>query len=459
MFYGVWLDPSNDDLYLTTKGTFAVAGLNGDADDIFTFTPNTTGSSTSGSFSAFWNGDKNGFVNERLDGLFIEEAGEEPCTTGSFDNETKLTAFDGAPDDYFGYSVTILEDTMVVTATGDNDNGDSSGSAYIYERHNCGNWLFAKKIVASDGEASFRFGQSVALSGDTIVIGGFYFYDATRSKGQGAAYIYERNEGGNNNWGEVKKISDNAATEAFADSVAISGDTIVIGDSFYNFSADIRGSIHVYERNTGGNNNWGEIKRVIAFDEELNDRFGRFVAISGNTIVVGASDHYPGDYSRNLSYIYERDEGGIDSWGQVKKLLGSFIAISQDTIVAGGPYYDATDEDLGSPNPALIYQRNNNSWEKIKEIAPSNNNNPFFGLFVAISGDSILVGSPLTVFKRDNGGSNNWGEFKNLQTNDPNHDHDPGFYHGNPPVAISGGTIIVGDSGDNAKVGSVYIYE
>ena len=70
--YGVWLHPNNGDLYLTTKGTFAVTGLNGDADDIFTFTPNTLGNKTSGSFNAFWNGDKNGFVNERLDGLFLQ---------------------------------------------------------------------------------------------------------------------------------------------------------------------------------------------------------------------------------------------------------------------------------------------------------------------------------------------------------------------------------------------------
>ncbi len=70
--YGVWLNPNNGDLYLTTKGTFSVTGLNGDADDIFTFTSSTLGSSTSGSFSAFWNGDSNDFVNERLDGLFLQ---------------------------------------------------------------------------------------------------------------------------------------------------------------------------------------------------------------------------------------------------------------------------------------------------------------------------------------------------------------------------------------------------
>ena len=70
--YGVWLDPNSDDLYLTAKGTFSVTGLNGDADDVFTFTPNALGNSTSGDFSAFWNGDSNGFMNERMDGLFLQ---------------------------------------------------------------------------------------------------------------------------------------------------------------------------------------------------------------------------------------------------------------------------------------------------------------------------------------------------------------------------------------------------
>ncbi len=70
--YGVWLDPDNGDFYLTTKGSFSVSGLRGDADDISIFTPITLGSNTGGSFSTFWNGDQHNFVNEGMDGLFLE---------------------------------------------------------------------------------------------------------------------------------------------------------------------------------------------------------------------------------------------------------------------------------------------------------------------------------------------------------------------------------------------------
>ena len=69
--YGVWLH-SNGDLYLTTRSNFSVTGLSGDKDDIFIFTPDTLGSNTSGSFSAFWDSAMNGFANERIDGLFLQ---------------------------------------------------------------------------------------------------------------------------------------------------------------------------------------------------------------------------------------------------------------------------------------------------------------------------------------------------------------------------------------------------
>src|SRR5207253_2576706 len=103
----------------------------------------------------------------------------------------------------------------------------------------------------------------------------------------GAAYVYSRNQGGVDNWGEVKKLtaSDGASPDQFGISVAISGDTIVVGAYNKNSST---GAAYVYSRNQGGVDNWGEVKKLTASDAHGFDEFGVSVAISGDTIVVGA---------------------------------------------------------------------------------------------------------------------------------------------------------------------------
>ena len=414
--------------------------------------PNTIGSSTSGSFSAFWNGDKNGFVNERLDGLFLkrskEEPEPEPCTNDSFDGETKLTAFDGEANDYFGQSVAISGSTMVVGAKGD----DYLGSAYIYERNACGEWLLIKKILPSD-RGTFgsydRFGSHVAISGDTVTVAR---YDRDK------VYIYSRNQGGENNWGEVKKLTSSLNVA----SIAISGDTIVVGDQ-------LNRSAYIHERNEGGSNNWGKTKEIVASYGEPYQYFGHSVAISedANTIIVGVNDMLQGEYTSGSGYIYERDVGGNNNWGEVGRLPSSYVAISQDTIVVARPYYDATDDDLGFARPLSIYKRSNSTWEKVREISSSNNIDSSFGLYINISGDTIVAGPVLiepsfpyvffvSVFERNSGGNNTWGEVEQLQIDGLG----DGFPDGMPIGISEDNTIVVGagrndDKGKNA--GLVYV--
>ncbi|MBI1877004.1 MAG: FG-GAP repeat protein, partial [Chloroflexi bacterium] len=196
-----------------------------------------------------------------------------------------------------------------------------------------------KKITASNGAAFHQFGLAVSVSGDTAVVGA-----NQDAGGPGAAYIYERNQGGLNNWGQTKIItaSDGAFNDQFGISVAISGDTIVVGA--WRDNSD-QGAAYIFDRNQGGANNWGQVKKLLASDGVASDQFGIFVAISGNTVVVGASGD---DALKGAAYVFDRNQGGANNWGQVKKLLasdgvasdgfGNSVAISGDTTVVGAHF-------------------------------------------------------------------------------------------------------------------------
>ena len=279
----------------------------------------------------------------------------------------KVVAFDKPLESFFGNSVAISGDTMVV---GDYRDNNHKGSAYIYERNTSGEWLPIKKIMASDEESGDNFGWSVTISGDTVVVGALL---------SSSAYIYERNNGGSNNWGETKKLidSDGVINDGFGWSVSISENTVVVGNSRDDDNGIVSGSASIYERNQGGNNNWGEVKEILASDRETFDRFGQSVAISGNTVVIGAYGNDDNGIASGSVYIYERDNGGSNNWGEVKKItasdgeaftrFGDSVAILGDALVVGASRDNDNGNNSGS---AYIFERNHggsNNWGEVKE--------------------------------------------------------------------------------------------
>lgn len=143
--------------------------------------------------------------------------------TGFFNNEVKLTASDAAIEDRFGFAVSISGDTALVGVPDDDDAGAGSGSTYVYQRNAGGadNWGEVKKLIASDAGGGRGFGVCVSIDGNTAIIG---------TRANNAAYILERNEGGTNNWGEVTKLtgSDTVGADNFGLSAVISGDTAIV---------------------------------------------------------------------------------------------------------------------------------------------------------------------------------------------------------------------------------------
>ena len=154
------------------------------------------------------------------------------------DEQQKLIAFDAASGDFFGQSVAIDGDTAVVGARRDDDGGSSSGSAYVYTRSGT-TWTQQQKLVASDASASAGFGGSVAIDGDTIVIG------ANGDQGSGSAYVFTRS---GTTWTQSQKLtaSDPANDAEFGIHVGIDGDTAVVGAYLDDTSVAGSGSAYVF---------------------------------------------------------------------------------------------------------------------------------------------------------------------------------------------------------------------
>ncbi|MBF0530969.1 MAG: FG-GAP repeat protein, partial [Deltaproteobacteria bacterium] len=177
------------------------------------------------------------------------------------------------------------------------------------------------QIIAFDGATNDVFGLSVSVSADAIVVGA-PGKTVGGNVGQGMAYVFYRNQGGTDNWGQVQKLlaPDDAANDHFGDAVSISGDIIVIGAQSKQVGGNVgQGAAYVFYRNQGGTDNWGQVKILAASDGTAKDLFGWSVAVSSDTIAVGASTkQIGGNVGQGAAYVYYRNQGGTNNWGPVQ---------------------------------------------------------------------------------------------------------------------------------------------
>jgi hypothetical protein len=415
---------------------------------------------------------------------------------GQWPEVAKPQASDAADEDRYGLSVSISGDLAVVGADWEDGIGGSNrGAAYILERNQGGanNWGQVTKLAASDAADDDYFGRSVAISGDTVVVGAWGKDDVAVYLDHGAAYIFTRNQDGADSWGQVKRLTAEYSADDdiwFGFSVAISGDTVVVGAWGEKDSNDVaRGAAYIFERNHGGTDAWGRVAKLTGDYSLEEDHFGYSVAISNDTVVVGAWGEDGGTGSeedRGAAYVFERNKGGAENWGLVKKLgafdaadndrFGTSVAISGDTIVIGADLEDGADP-ASNCGAAYLFERNHdlgtpsaNNWGQVAKLtALDAEAGDSFGASVAISGDIVVVGAhqrdgglfwhnlgAAYLFERNENGSDNWGQVNKLRASDAaNQD-----YFGRS-VAISDNKIIVGAYGENGEGldwGAAYIY-
>ncbi|MDW7773530.1 MAG: FG-GAP repeat protein [Desulfobulbaceae bacterium] len=236
-----------------------------------------------------------------------------PVTIDPWIQQAKLTAGDGRINDKFGYSVAISGDTIVVGALGDYYYSIDSayGSAYVFAKPASGwiDMIQSAKLTAGDGAAGDGFGWSVAISGDTIVVGAYL--DDDNGSDSGSSYVYARPASGWIDMTQTAKLtaSDGAAGDGFGWSVAISGDTIVVGASWDDDNGYESGSAYLFAKPASGWADMTQTAKITAGDGAVADRFGGSVAISGDTIVVGASGDDDNGSDSGSAYAFKLAEG------------------------------------------------------------------------------------------------------------------------------------------------------
>jgi uncharacterized repeat protein (TIGR01451 family) len=304
----------------------------------------------------------------------------DPLVAGETAN---LAASDSQAGARFGSVAALSGDTAVIGAPLEDGIGltiADAGAAYVFERDMGGanNWGELKKLTASDAQALDQFGASVAVSGDIIAVGaplenggpGDLLGDA------GAVYIFGRNVGGTANWGEVKKLLASSAQprDQFGVSVALTEDSLLVGAPYSNdvmgVTGDDNGTAYLFQRNAGGADNWGEVKKLVASDAQARDQFGLSVALSGHTAIVGAPQENGGAGDplddAGAIYIFGCDVGGADNWGERSKLtdanaaprdhFGSAVAIGENVVLIGAPLRNGgVDDSLDDAGEAYVY--------------------------------------------------------------------------------------------------------
>ncbi len=318
-----------------------------------------------------------------------------------------LTASDPQAGDEFGRSVAINGGHAIVGAPYKDNGGSDHGAAYIYGQDEGGDdaWGQVKKLTALDAQDWDEFGCSVAISGDYAIVGAQY--EDSGGLSSGAAYIFYRDQGGADMWGQVVKLQalDAAAGDLFGYSVAIDGDYAVVGAYSADDGGADSGAVYIYGRNQGGDNNWGQVIKLTASDAAAGDLFGTSVAIEGDYVVVGASSEDGGGSDRGAAYIFYRHQNGTDSWGEVVKLtasdgedsdtFGYSVAINGDFVVVGALYEDSGGNNSGA---AYIYGRNyggQDVWGQVMKISASDaGDGDNFGFSVAIEGNFAVIAVP-----------------------------------------------------------------
>ena len=202
----------------------------------------------------------------------------------------KLIASDGADDDWFGVSVALDGNTAVIGASGDDDKGIDSGSAYVFTRDSNGGWSQTKKLTADDGEAGDSFGYSVAVNGNTAVVGAYQDdREDDTAIDSGSAYVFTW-DSDNNAWDDGEKLTadDGDALDYFGYSVAVDVDTVVVGAYGDDDNGSASGSAYVFTRDSNGK--WIQTKKLTDEDGEAGDWFGYSVAVdtAAHTALVGA---------------------------------------------------------------------------------------------------------------------------------------------------------------------------
>jgi hypothetical protein len=297
----------------------------------------------------------------------------------------------------FGAGLDLWEDRMVVGASSENGSSSGDGAAFVYERDEGGvdNWGLVKKIVGVGTAGGDLFGYSVSVHDNWVAVGAPN-RDAQFQPRVGAVFFFERDLGGPGNWGQSAEFK--GATQYHE-----LGSAIGIGAKWAVVSGDLTQS-RLYELTSGGTQ-WTLLKKLnvspALFIGSLFGYVGSSSAVHGDTVLVGSRlETVSGLADAGAVYVFERNKGGPKNFGLVKKLvspapqqgnmLGSSVALTDDTIIAGAPDGLAT----SGKGAAFLYQRASGWSGPATIVAADGSVGDRFGSGVALSGTHAVIGAP-----------------------------------------------------------------
>jgi hypothetical protein len=406
-------------------------------------------------------------VGEREVRLVVDDrAAEYPVVVDPvWTQRSELLASDGAVGDSFGWSVSVSGDIAVIGAYGKKIGSNTSqGAVYVFT-HSGTTWTQQQELTASDGVGGDWFGYSVSVSGDTLVVGAPQ-KNVGSNVAQGAAYVFVLL---GSTWILQQELTSSSAGN-FGWSVSLDGDTALIGasGSTVNMNPN-QGSAYVYIRSAS---TWGLQQQLTASNGVTSDQFGYSVSVSGNTALIGALNKKIGTNSfQGATYVFTRSGSSwanqvelTASDGAANDEFGYSVALNGYTAVIGAPYKKVGTK--ASQGVAYVFASTDggHTWTQQAELSASNGAaGDEFGYSVAVSGSRVLIGA---VFKTINGALNQgaayvfvgsgstWTQQQELTASDGTSQN----WFGSS-VALSGNTVAVGATWRLSTTGAVYMFK
>jgi hypothetical protein len=278
-----------------------------------------------------------------------DDKGEDAGAVFAFEREANswsqkqiLTAIDAKAGDAFGQSIALTARFLVIGAPRSDTPHKDSGSAYVYVREK-DTWQFQAKLMAKDGAAGDLFGISVAIDGDTVLVGADLNDEQAEKAGAVYAYVFDGKQ-----WHHQAKLmaKDGANTDIFGVRVALFGDTALISarrDDLEGVGADA-GSAYVFERTK---EKWTQTQKLVAPDGKADDRFARGVALNKETALISAMHHDAIGNNAGALYVFKKQLGlwrytskMVASDGVPEDRFGWNIALTDKTAIIAAPHRD-----------------------------------------------------------------------------------------------------------------------
>jgi hypothetical protein len=220
---------------------------------------------------------------------------------GEWAEETKLSPSDGVEDGLFGYSIVLDGNIALIGAENEDANETGSGSAYVFKRGAAGEWAEQARLVASDGATWDGFGRSVELYGSTALIGAGG--DDDNGQASGSVYVFGRDSAGQ--WTEREKLlaADGSPGDVFGASIAVVGKIAVVGAFGNDDNGSMSGAAYVFTQDYSAN--WTEQAKLLATDGAQDDRFGSAMAVDVDTAIIGAFTKDDNGSNSGSSYLFD----------------------------------------------------------------------------------------------------------------------------------------------------------